>query len=461
MSVRAKFLVLALLGSTALVGCGPEPPPANVEYESDELIERAERSPGHDGLTPEDVERLGALPYLGGYEPAPDETGVVVHVPERTVAGANLVLSGHAAEASLLDMEGKVLHRWRKPMEELWPERAARGEGDHWRRAHLADDGELLAIYEGVGIVCLDARSQVLWSWEGNCHHDLFVEEDGTIHVLTRRAARIDVVNPREAVLEDGIAVLDPNGEVLGECSVLRAMLNSEAVALLRRSSRRGDVLHTNTVQLLETELCGDSEYFRPGHYLVSMPFLDTIAVVDPVAERFTHWWTGTEGGLFRMQHDPILLSNGAVLLFDNLGAADGSKVIEFHPADRSIGWSFSSRPGRPFSSIRLGANQRLENGNTLIVESVRGRALEVTRDGTIVWEYVNPHTTGAGSAMLESFVRQAEQAERLWNAEHVEQIRAQLELAQEGELAATLLDVVRYPDTRVIGWTWISAPTD
>jgi hypothetical protein len=33
---------------------------------------------------------------------------------------------------------------------------------------------------------------------------------------------------------------------------------------------------------------------------------------------------------------------------------------------------------------------QRLPNGNTLINEASFGRFFEVTRDGEIVWEYVN-----------------------------------------------------------------------
>jgi hypothetical protein len=36
-------------------------------------------------------------------------------------------------------------------------------------------------------------------------------------------------------------------------------------------------------------------------------------------------------------------------------------------------------------------ASQRLPNGNTLLCESSFGRFFEVTKDGEIVWEYVNP----------------------------------------------------------------------
>jgi hypothetical protein len=45
---------------------------------------------------------------------------------------------------------------------------------------------------------------------------------------------------------------------------------------------------------------------------------------------------------------------------------------------------------------IRGGA-QRLPNGNTLITESDKGRAFEVTREGEIVWDFYNPDTGSEG----------------------------------------------------------------
>ncbi len=44
------------------------------------------------------------------------------------------------------------------------------------------------------------------------------------------------------------------------------------------------------------------------------------------------------------------------------------------------------------FYSPRISNAQRLPNGNTLICEGDFGRLFEVTRDGELVWEYVNPY---------------------------------------------------------------------
>lgn len=43
-----------------------------------------------------------------------------------------------------------------------------------------------------------------------------------------------------------------------------------------------------------------------------------------------------------------------------------------------------------------MGGAQRLVNGNTLITEAAFGRIFEVTMEGKICWEYVNPYSANA-----------------------------------------------------------------
>jgi hypothetical protein len=57
--------------------------------------------------------------------------------------------------------------------------------------------------------------------------------------------------------------------------------------------------------------------------------------------------------------------------------------------------WSYDGTADAPFFTNTCGAAQRLDNGNTLITESARGRAFEVMHDGTIVWEFLSPHRAG------------------------------------------------------------------
>lgn len=339
----------------------------------------------------EEAADVRALPYLQGYKPAEDRPTVVIRDAAAVAPGLNLVLSGHAAEAVLMDRDGKVLHRWRQPLRRLWPDLAKDPEMaklEYWRRAWLFPNGDLLGIYEGLGIVKLDARSHVLWARRGGFHHDLQVMADGRIWVLDRDGRLLPRINPKEGILEDFVTVLSPGGEVERRFSILEAFERSRFAPLLGKMERAGDVFHTNTLEVLDGRFADGDPAFRQGNVLLSVLKLDTIAVLDP--ERGEIVWA--KQGSWRRQHQPTFLDNGNLLVFDNRGPGqEKSRVIEIDPQTGGIVWQFD----KGLFSKTLGSCQRLPNGNTLITESENGRALEVARDGRVVWEYYNPNRAG------------------------------------------------------------------
>lgn len=64
-----------------------------------------------------------------------------------------------------------------------------------------------------------------------------------------------------------------------------------------------------------------------------------------------------------------------------------------------SLTWSYTAPDPASFFSAIISGTQRLENGNTLIIQGVGGRLFEVTQGGQIVWEYVNPVTDNGVTA--------------------------------------------------------------
>jgi hypothetical protein len=392
------LLAIALIASSACQA--PEPPPAPPSQAPVAAPATGPPDSSAQGkwrrAREEAAADVKALPYLQGYRPAQDRPLVVEHGDQGTAfQGLNFYVSGHAAEAVLMDMAGRILHRWRYPLRRLWPD-LARDPGmaklEYWRRAYLYPNGDLLGIYEGLGLVKLDARSRVLWSHRGGIHHDLFVTEDGTIYVLDRDGRILPRVNPDKGVLEDFVTVLDRSGRVLRRISILECFERSPFAGLLKKMPRSGDIFHTNTLEVLDGRFAHRHPAFRKGNLLVSVHTLDTLAVLDP--ERRTVVWART--GIWRKQHQPTFLDDGRLLLFDNLGAGrDRSRVLELDPLTGETVWQFGGTRGVDFFSKTLGSCQRLPNGNTLITESENGRALEVTPEGRVVWEFYNPHRAG------------------------------------------------------------------
>ncbi len=348
---------------------------------------------------------MRAVPYLQGYRPAADRPPVIVRDRAAISPGLNLYTSGHAAEAVLMDSDGRVLHRWRQPLRRLWPDLAAdpaNAKLEYWRRAHLFPNGDLLAIYEGFGIVKLDARSNLLWAHRGGIHHDLEVLPNGEIWVLDREGKVVPRINPEEGILEDMITVLSPDGRVLRRISLLKSLERSRWASLLGRTKRSGDIFHTNTLEVLDGRFARRDPAFRRGNVLVSILNLDALAIVDPGREEVV--WART--GSWRRQHQPTFLGNGNLLLFDNRGPGRGpgparSRVVELDPLTGRIVWQFGGTREVDFFSMTLGTCQRLPNGNTLITESENGRALEVTPGGRVVWEFYNPHRTGKNRELV------------------------------------------------------------
>lgn len=349
--------------------------------------------PGPD--PPAAIHKLETLGYLAGSTKAPSRSGVTRHDPNRAWAGLNLYLSAHSAEAILTDMDGHDLHRWSVRIEEVWPERAGQELGpgaNFWGRAHLYPNGDLLAMFNGLGLVKLDRHSNILWANFCKAHHDLEVAENGDIYALTHDATIMERFSKTELVLEDFISVFDAEGREKKRVSVFAALEASQWKSISQeRGNLTGDIYHTNTIFILDGALADRVPAFARGRVLTSMFFLNTIAVVDLETEQVV--WAAR--GDFRHQHDPRILDSGSLLLFDNAGSGDGSRVLEFDPATMDVVWKFEGTEADPFYSAFCGTSRRLPNGNTLITESDAGRAFEVTRGGEIVWEFLNPHRAG------------------------------------------------------------------
>ena len=357
-----------------------------------------------------EIEELRALGYLSGTTEAGSASGVVRHDPERAQDGLNLVIDGSAARASVVDMKGALVHQWAVPYRKAFPHRdvpdGAPGT-EYWRRVALLPDGGLLGVYEGQGLVRIDRDSNVLWAYPGPTHHDLEILPDGEILVLTREAEVVPRVDAERPILHDFVVRLSPDGEELSRISLLGAV-ESSAFRSLMGLARDRVYFHTNTLTRLDGGAASLVPAFAEGNLLLSFARIDTVAVLDPVQEKIV--WA--MAGLWGFQHEPVVLQSGNLLVFDNLGNGGNSRAIELKPTTQQVVWSWDGGD-TPLFTRTCGSVQRLGNGNTLITESEAGRALEVTPDGGIVWEYYTPHRAGSDEDLIANLFEVVRLADR------------------------------------------------
>jgi hypothetical protein len=355
------------------------------------------------------IEQLSAIGYLAGTEQAHDFQGVTQHDLQRVAAGLNLITSGHGPVALLMDMNGEVLHEWRAEFAQVFPdhprsERAKEPRRNFWRDALLFPNGDLLVIWELFGLFKLDRDSRVLWAVPEPAHHDLQLTASGEIVHLQAKRKMISGIAEKPAV-EDFIIVRDGEGSELRRIAMSDALRNAHWLQLREafwaRSKERGygldersiyDPFHTNSLWLLspaEAARLGDP--FRVGDALVSMAMLDTIAIID-MEKGVTRW---SQQGPFGMQHGPRPTPDGDIILFNNFLSAERSSVLTLNPRTRRVIRDYPGPVSEPLHSRRSGSVQLLANGNTLVVESDGGRALELAENGEVVWEFRSPHRVG------------------------------------------------------------------
>lgn len=354
----------------------------------------------------EEIQELEALGYVSGSTPGTGLLGVTQNQTDKAAPGVNFYSSGHGPEATLVAMDGRVLHKWSKSFEEAFPGRKVskkKGQGiHHWRRAILLEDGGVIAIFEGHGIIRIDKDSNLVWANPTRAHHDAHVLPDGRVYTLTRVAHMVPEVNPEHPVLEDFIIVLDgKTGEERLRVSVLMAFQTSEFREIWLSSPRRkGDVMHTNAIEVLDGRLAAVHPAFEAGRVMISMRTLDALAVVDLESGKVV--WAHV--GSYKKQHDPRSLDSGRILLFDNRGAGEtSSRILELDPSTGELEVIYGARPGQAFTSGFCGTSIRLGNGNTLVTESDQGRAFEFTPAGEIVWELYNPARAGENDEFVAS----------------------------------------------------------
>lgn len=369
----------------------------------------------------EQFERLDALGYLDGYVPPAGESGVTRYDPRRTQAGHNLHTSGHGPFVYLSALNGKELHRWEVNPRIVWPgidvAFAERGvePANYIFFAHLFPDGKLLALFSGLGLVMLDSESRVLWSFRGGAegapgapHHHFDIMSSGEIVVLDHITQTQTVAGEERMWREDHIVTLTGGGVETARFSLSGAFSESDYAPLLAGTVLSYDgtpqlELHTNFIQVLDGALASAIPAFRAGNLLVSCRDINALAVVDMDTRKVV--WAST--GLWLRQHSPTILPSGNILVFDNQGASPGiagsrhlkfqgtSRIIEFDPRTQEVAWIYRGSDTSPFDCHKMGFCWRFPNGNTLINDTVSGRAFEVTAGKEIVWEWVNPHRAG------------------------------------------------------------------
>lgn len=321
------------------------------------------------------------------------------------------------AQVRMIGADGTELHRWTADFFAIWPDAAEVFPATRVPQSDLhyfiqgmepLADGSIVLNFGQLGAARIDACSNVVWRSDRPTHHSVSRTADGNFLIPGVIAAD----DTPEQYLPTGMSAADitamigdsmskdynnsallvsPDGKVLKEFSLVKAVYDAGLDHALYASLTdvAADPVHLNDIEEVTPELAAKIEGVEAGDWLVSLREMHMLAIIDS-EDGHLKW---QQQGPWVKQHDPDILPDGTIEIFDNRAQmvgrhVTGSRILHFDPATGETTTVVPVGEADRFNSFIMGTHQTLPNGNRLIAESMAGRAFEVTPTGEVVWDY-------------------------------------------------------------------------
>jgi hypothetical protein len=351
----------------------------------DAVAQPAAGSPAQGGLEPNTIKRRGV--GFRGYDPDRAFPGFTLFAPS---ANTNKTVY-------LIDLQGNVVHSWDMPHSPFY--------------GYLTDRGTLFcngkipnpsfvgrAPYMCGAALEADWKGRILWEVHHPDHtHDGIRLRNGNVLLMCKKPLP-DAIVPQVRGGRPGTEI--DKGKMIGDYLV--EMTTDGKLVWEWQSWEHLDPVADGITAVQDNRdgwpFANGFCELPDGNIMLSFRNISTVVMIDRRTGEI-YWTLGAPP--LSGQHAPTILPNGHILLFDNGPhrldqTFPFSRVLEIDPATKEIVWKYQETPVSNFFSPRISNAQRLPNGNTLINEGWFGRFFEVTPEGAVVWEYINPYFGGS-----------------------------------------------------------------
>lgn len=313
----------------------------------------------------------------------------------RAYHGYTLFALQYDNNAWLVDMKGRIVHRWLMKHEPACHGKLLPNGNLLWQ----GRSPEAISDFSGDGteLVEVDWNGNEVWRYDGlYLNHDFVRLKNGNT-MLNRY---VEVPDSIAAKVKGGIPGTERKGKIWS--CVFQEITEEGKVVWEWKHYLNLDPETDIICPLCPRAIWGYTnslDVFPNGNVLCTFRLLNTVAIIDKKSGEIV-WRYGREHSVGH-PHSCSVLDNGNILFFDNgthrvgkeLGVTEvtGSRIIEVNPETNKIEWEYRDPNAFNFATPICGSAERLPNRNTFICESVRGRFFEVTPDKEIVWEYFSP----------------------------------------------------------------------
>jgi len=331
--------------------------------------------------------------------------GLRAHNPERAFPGFTMFKTLGESPIYLIDMEGAVAHRWTLPYRAQYGYLTERGT--LFFNGHIPNPAVTGRTAQAGVALEADWDGNVLWEVRNpDHHHDGIRLRNGNVLLICSAVLPSEIATRVRGGLPGTEHPWGMDGDYLQEITV------DGQVVWEWRAWEHLDPEEDGSRWPRDPRACwrlanGVAEWPN-GDITVSFRNLSQLVTVSRSGGEI-RWKLGSPP--LSGQHAPVPLPDGNLLVFDNGPhrfdhSLPYSRVLEIEAATKAIAWTYQESRVSDFFSPRIANAQRLPNGNTLINEGWFGRFFEVTGEGEVVWEYVNPYFTGPPDALLNQVFR-------------------------------------------------------
>ena len=300
-----------------------------------------------------------------------------------------------SGEVYAINTDGNIVHEWKLPWSPglygyLLPNGNLLYLGKTTKKSEV--DFPFWERFKGGIIAEVDKDSNIISKYEDIYHHHdaRRTSSGGLIYMTVEKVENSLAKQVKGGVIpadysgvmwSDVLIELDANNNKIWEWrSTDHLDVNKHPITF---NDPRDEWSHGNTVVPIDDD-----------KVLVSFRNISTVALIDKITGKFI-WEIGPD--ILAQQHDPSLLDNGNVLIYDNgVHRLDEpmpfSRIIEVNPNTMNIEWEYFDKPKFNFFSPYISGVQKLPNQNVLITEGNFGRIFQVNQNGEIVWEYNSPY---------------------------------------------------------------------
>lgn len=326
-------------------------------------------------------------------------TGLTHHDPDQSTHGYTLVTPGNGRHAYLIDIDGRIVHRW--AFETIDP-----GYGRLLENGNLLMSGSDINLPDApedeptkkppplerhvtrlggykTTLLEVDWDGNVVWQYENRFqHHDFvrlpngntivpeWVELPLRLHKSVQGGHRL----PREKLpplLSDDLVEVDTAGNEVRRIHIWK--LFDPKKDPIHPSRRRWEWTHLNALDVNDA-----------GDIAISCRQMNRVAVIDATTGELKLKFTDVHA-----QHHVTWVDDDHIQVFDN--GETSSSVLEIQVSTGDVTWKYKGAPVHQFFSSYISGAERLSSGNVLVCEGASGRLFEVTRESDVVWEWINP----------------------------------------------------------------------